>query len=31
MTGNEVMLVIRQRASDIDKLNLKDSEKYLKT
>ncbi|NCB94630.1 MAG: hypothetical protein EOM40_19080 [Clostridia bacterium] len=26
MTGNEVMSVIRQRASDIDKLNLTDSE-----
>lgn len=26
MTGNEVMLVIRQRASDMDKLNLTDTE-----
>jgi hypothetical protein len=26
MTGNEVMLVIRQRASDMDKLNLTDAE-----
>lgn len=26
MTGNEVMLVIRQRASDMDKLNLNDNE-----